>query len=224
MLALWPGLLCGTVYGRIPGRRGGRRAVQVLVFGTELADLAYHPRHHDAPPRRVRSFLRGNGLFRVGKTGLTRNARMRTMRYSKSENGFVKLYEKQNKFIRKKELTSPPTSVGSLMPHHVPARGSSSRGSRNARIGPELTTEDTSNERAVESGQIEALTLKLNSESIQTAKVGDEEFEMLMLDGYSHYFVLILISQFSYGCLQCTYSRFFFLVKCCGTGRGSHAG
>jgi hypothetical protein len=83
------------------------------------------------------------------------------------------------------------------MPHHVPARGSSSRGSRNARIGPELTTEDknnSSNERAVESGQIEDLSLKLNSESIQTAKVGDEEFEMLMLDGYSHDFVIILIS------------------------------
>jgi hypothetical protein len=95
------------------------------------------------------------------------------------------------------------------MPQQVPARGSSRRGSRNyARIGPELTTEDkdnSSNERAVESGQIEDLSLKLNSESIQTAKVGDEEFEMLMLDGYSRYFVMILIFLFPYGYLQCTF-------------------
>jgi hypothetical protein len=48
------------------------------------------------------------------------SSRMRTMRYSKSksENGFVKLYEKRNKFIRKKELTSPP--IVSWFPYAAP--------------------------------------------------------------------------------------------------------
>jgi hypothetical protein len=74
------------------------------------------------------------------------------------------------------------------MPQRVSARG---RKGSNARISPERGHEEKLPSHApLEIDEIQDLSLKLDSESIQGAKVGDAEFEMLMLDGYGN-FVLI---------------------------------
>jgi hypothetical protein len=76
------------------------------------------------------------------------------------------------------------------MPQRVSARssltrkrsaGSSRESARNGSFLSQATAESEKNE-----SEMQNLSLKLNSESIQSVTVGDEVFEMLMLDGCGH--------------------------------------
>ncbi len=108
------------------------------------------------------------------------------------------------------------------MPQRAPARGAGgfARTNRNAVIGHDTIDEDNKilSQDVMESEQLQDISLKLNSEKIQSVKVGDEEFEMLMLDGYSHPPCLLheglsFLSRF----LPCSY---FWHLKIVVAGRG----
>ena len=77
------------------------------------------------------------------------------------------------------------------MPQRVSTRGGSARRSRSAGTSRDNIMKEGSflSQDAIASEQLQDLSLKLNSESIQSVTIGDEEFEMLMLDGYNHHFL-----------------------------------
>jgi hypothetical protein len=117
------------------------------------------------------------------------------------------------------------------MPQRIATRGGSTRKSRSAGTSRDDVKDDSSLSRdASESDPLQDLSLKLNSEAIKSVTVGDEEFEMLMLDGCSHLICpfyhcfnrLEFSVKISFRFLPIWY--FFISEKCCGAGLGLKGG